>query len=225
MEKLLANLRTTLHDELLTSGERKALKGRIRDEQLNDREIALLQSKIFDMAREHTNDPKANRLINWLEDAVKLLKTPPTAKETETEVFFSPGASCLNSIQRIIKGAVSTLYICVFTISDNRLAQSIIEAHQRGVSVKVITDNDKMYDTGSDILKLEKAGVPVRIDQSPNHMHHKFAIADKKTVLTGSYNWTRSAEQRNQENILITPSHRVVKAYLKEFDKLWNRFD
>ena len=52
-------------------------------------------------------------------------------------------------------------------------------------------------------------------------MHHKFFIVDKKLVLTGSYNWTRSAALYNQENVISTDDEFVVEKFLNEFEKLW----
>lgn len=79
-------------------------------------------------------------------------------------------------------------------------------------------------DEGSDIQKLSKAGIPIRLDVTPNHMHHKFALFDNATVITGSYNWTRSAERYNHENILVTNSAKVMTAFKKEFNSLWEEF-
>jgi phosphatidylserine/phosphatidylglycerophosphate/cardiolipin synthase-like enzyme len=88
----------------------------------------------------------------------------------------------------------------------------------------VITDDDKTNDKGSDIYKMHQAGVPIRTDETPNHMHHKFAIVDDSILITGSYNWTRSAERYNHENVLITYDQGSIKAYDQEFDKLWEEF-
>ncbi|MCB0845448.1 MAG: DUF1669 domain-containing protein, partial [Bacteroidetes bacterium] len=88
-----------------------------------------------------------------------------------------------------------------------------------------LTDNDKYWDKGSDIEKFTKAGIEVKVDRTESHMHHKFAIYDRKYVLTGSYNWTRSAATSNQENILVTSDQEVVKKYMSEFDRLWRNME
>lgn len=80
-------------------------------------------------------------------------------------------------------------------------------------------------DQGSDICSLIDHGVLVRMDSSANHMHHKFAIIDKKTLVNGSFNWTRSATDYNQENILVTDEPKLVNAYLAEFESLWLEFN
>ncbi|GAB3822045.1 phospholipase D-like domain-containing protein [Pontibacter rugosus] len=135
--------------------------------------------------------------------------------------YFSPGGDCLHAILESINNASHSLKICVFTISDDRISRAIQEAHRRGVKVKIITDNEKLYDLGSDIRSLAEAGLPIRVDITHNHMHHKFAIIDNQAILTGSYNWTRSAANYNHENVLITHDRDTVLAYRKQFDLLW----
>jgi mitochondrial cardiolipin hydrolase len=89
----------------------------------------------------------------------------------------------------------------------------------------LITDNDKAQDQGSDIFRLMDHGVEVRMDNSAYHMHHKFAVVDKRVLVNGSFNWTRSATDYNQENILVTDEPKLVTAYLTEFESLWHEFN
>ncbi len=137
------------------------------------------------------------------------------------KLYFSPGMDCLNAITDTINNAKDSLDICVFTITDNRIVKAIEAAKFRGVTVKIITDNDKLLDRGSDIIYLSKKGYDIKVDYTDSHMHHKFAVIDKKISLTGSYNWTRSAEKYNQENVLVSDSKYLAKTYLEEFNKLW----
>ena len=113
----------------------------------------------------------------------------------------------------------------MFTISDDRITEALIRAHEVGVNVKVLTDNEKLFDKGSDIRRIAAAGLPVRVDMTQNHMHHKFAIIDNEAILTGSYNWTRSAANYNHENVLIAHDRDTVLAYCQEFDRLWNEME
>jgi len=94
-------------------------------------------------------------------------------------------------------------------------------AHERGVKLRILSDNDKANDFGSDIDRLARAGVAVRIDRTPVHMHHKFGIFDGRLLLTGSYNWTRSAHDENAENNVLTDDPTLVKAFTVEFERLW----
>lgn len=145
------------------------------------------------------------------------------APRSHVDVHFSPGDDCLVAIVRELGRAASTADICVFTITDDRIARAVIDAHRRGVTVRVITDNDKAHDEGSDVGRIARAGVEVREDQSPFHMHHKFAVFDGRTVLTGSYNWTRGAAEKNQENLVVTDDARLVGPFGREFASLWSR--
>ncbi|HEY4652286.1 MAG TPA: phospholipase D-like domain-containing protein [Pontibacter sp.] len=145
----------------------------------------------------------------------------PSHQKITSHAFFSPGKDCLHAIISAIDAAEKTIKICVFTISDDRISEAIVQAHRRGVSIRIITDNNKLHDAGSDIRELAAKGLEVRIDKTRSHMHHKFAIFDEVRVLTGSYNWTRSAALYNHENILVTDNQSIVHDYSKEFDRLW----
>ena len=136
-------------------------------------------------------------------------------------MFFSPNDDCVAAIRQFLSAAAHTLDICLFTIADDRLTEAVLAAHKRGVRVRLLTDNDKLFDRGSDVRQLHAAGLPVHVDRTTDHMHHKFAVADGRTVLTGSYNWTRSAAELNLENLLITDDEAIVRRYNQEFGRLW----
>jgi phosphatidylserine/phosphatidylglycerophosphate/cardiolipin synthase-like enzyme len=92
------------------------------------------------------------------------------------------------------------------------------------VAVRIITDNDKAFDRGSDVERLARSGIDVCVDRTSHHMHHKFAIFDRKRLLTGSYNWTRSAASSNEENFIIVDNPRLRSSFQDEFDRLWKEF-
>ena len=138
------------------------------------------------------------------------------------EAYFSPGESILRKLRGLLGSARLSVDLCLFTVSDDRLTQCIIEAHQRGVTVRLITDNDKRHDEGSDIASIARAGIQVRMDEGEEHMHHKFALFDAECLATGSYNWTRGATT-NFENLLVTWSPVAVGMFSEEFEALWKR--
>ena len=137
------------------------------------------------------------------------------------KVSFSPSEDCLNDIIEQIQSASKFLDVCVFTISDNRISDELIKAYNNGIEIRIISDNEKMNDDGSDIKNLASVGIPIKIDQSPSHMHHKYMIIDELKVLTGSYNWTKAAAQYNQENIVITDNDDIVTGFIDNFSQLW----
>lgn len=210
----------TFEDQTFTRSERQTLRKVLQKEALTARELAVLRAKIFDIAREKLEDFEARQVIEWLENANKLL-LPPKKAAFKNKVYFSPGDDCLNAILSHIQKCKQRIDICVFTISDNRISREIENSFRRGVRVRILTDTPKLHDKGSDIYRLASYGLHVRVDDFDTHMHHKFAIFDGKIVLTGSYNWTRSAAVANEENILITDDPLTLKPFQKEFDRLW----
>lgn len=194
---------------------------------IND-DISFARNKAFELAREWTRKggDTAVATLLWLE---KLVKVIDNFRQLETssisEAHFSPGENCRRQLLDLLTSAHQSIDISVFTISDDRLADAILTAHKRGVNVRLLTDNDKARDQGSDIFYLIDQGLSVRMDSSENHMHHKFAIIDKKVLVNGSFNWTRSATEYNQENILVTDDSSLVSAYLAEFESLWQEFN
>jgi cardiolipin hydrolase len=140
---------------------------------------------------------------------------------TSVNIAFSPGEKCRELIIDLIVSANSTLDICVFTISDDLISNALLKAFQKGIEIRIITDNDKTSDLGSDVEKLYYQGIEVKTDITEYHMHHKFMIMDKKTVLTGSYNWTRNAAIYNQENIISLTDSEIAQRFQEEFNRLW----
>jgi phosphatidylserine/phosphatidylglycerophosphate/cardiolipin synthase-like enzyme len=137
------------------------------------------------------------------------------------KVFFSPGLDIIESISDMLKRANKSLDLCVFTITDERLAADLVDCLERGIKVRLITDDEKIYDHGSAIMDLKNAGIPVKIDHSRYNMHHKFGIIDSRIVFTGSFNWTYTASKHNQENMLMTSNFDIVKQYVEQYEVLW----
>lgn len=195
---------------------------------LRQDEIAFVRNKAFLLARDQVivGGDNAVATLIWLEKIVKNIDNFRTSTIASiNSAHFSPGDDCRRKLLDLCLSARQSLAISVFTISDNRLSDAIIAAHMRGVLVRIITDNDKVFDEGSDIEILIAQGIPVRTDKTPYHMHHKFALIDGHTLVNGSFNWTRSASDFNQENILVTNEPLLVAAYINEFESLWLEFD
>lgn len=215
-------LKRTLDDHRVSRGEKKILDGIVREHGSADNQLAFLRHRAFEIARDQLISPEAKGVMDWLEDVVKAFSKTEQQGGDESHVFFSPGDDCPNIICRLFEKAEQTVDICVFTITDDRVTQAIRDAYVRGVNIRVITDNDKALDPGSDVDRMSGLGIPLRVDKSPHHMHHKYAIFDKTTTLTGSYNWTRSADHHNEENFLTTDDPSITRPFIGHFDKLWD---
>lgn len=217
-------LRQTLADRRLSGGERQALGQALTAEPPDAQQTAVFRHLAFELARQELTDPKSRDLINWLEDVVKLLHPiRQGAVSVVQEALFAPEDNLLARICQLFEAARSRVDVCVFTITDDRISEAILRAHRRGVPIRVVTDNDKSFDLGSDILRLEEAGVAVREDRTEAHMHHKFAIFDGALLLNGSYNWTRSAGSVNAENIVLSSERRLIDTFSRYFEAKWQR--
>lgn len=219
MEEIIAHLEESIQDEFFSKAERKSLRALIGEKPLDQHQLNFLRSRIYEMANERVTPENYRFIIEWIKGANSALIT--SDKPETSDVYFSPGEACRSVIINQLNQAVRDVKICVFTISDDQITDAIITTHKKGVPIQVITDNDKMEDEGSDIEQLADEGIPVKIDNTPNHMHHKFMVVDERALLTGSYNWTRSAARYNHENILLTKETPVIRSYLKEFSQLW----
>lgn len=188
--------------------------------------VRYLRNRAFDMARELmlAQPPRTLDSLRWLEQVVKTLDAVAEAPATVSSAFFAPGDACLRKLRELCRSAKRSMDVCVYTISDDRLAEEILACHQRDIAVRVISDNDKRYDDGSDVPRLLESGVPLRLDDSPFHMHHKFALFDGRLLANGSFNWTRSATTSNEENLVVTDDANLVRSFSGHFEALWDKF-
>jgi mitochondrial cardiolipin hydrolase len=226
LDALLSQLETSLADLRLSDEEKRGLVAALREASPPEEGLRQLRNRAFELVRGRIagidDDSDTLALLKWLEGTVRALDVGRApVGVVRTEVYFSPGQDCLNLIQRHLRGAGRSLEMCVFTISDDRIAEEILTAHRRGVAVRLLTDNEKESDAGSDIARLRAAGIPTAVDRSTAHMHHKFAIVDGAWLLNGSYNWTRSACEFNEENLVVSNDPALVGQFVGRFERLW----
>ena len=219
-------LTQSIADRRLSGGEKSAFTDWLAEHARTNQDRGVVRHAVFEVARAASASLDTAQLLEWLEDAMKVVAPiEPESKQAAVEppeAFFSPGTDCLDRIVHRFKTARRSADVCVFTITDDRIARAMLDAHRRGVKLRLITDNDKAYDLGSDIREFEAAGISTKIDRTHAHMHHKFAIFDGNRLLNGSYNWTRSAAEVNEENLIDTGDPVLVDAFASEFKKLWN---
>jgi len=228
MNDLLARLGDTLADDRLSDDEKRGLVQALREASPPEEGLRQLRNRAFDLVRDRLaagSDADPLGLLRWLEGVVRALDVGRTGEsgKPHASASFSPGPACLQAIQGQLRAARRCIDICVFTLSDDRITDEVLAAHRRGVAVRILTDNDKEFDAGSDIAALRAAGVPVAVDRTDAHMHHKFAIVDGAWLLNGSYNWTRSACFHNEENVVLCNDPGLVRQFQAQFDALWSR--
>ena len=221
--ELDAILRQFLVDHKLSASERQTLMAWAEKNITTEQKRGVARSRLFEAARTAVTDPAAVEVIDFLEAALKVIVPAQNTAGSapSSAACFSPGEACLGMIVNHLINARRTIDICVFTITDDRISNTILAAHKRGVKIRIITDNEKAYDAGSDVPRFREAGIPLVVDESPFHMHHKFAIFDGQRLLNGSYNWTRGAAAQNEENIIDTDDRNLIAKFQHEFEALW----
>ena len=147
------------------------------------------------------------------------------------QACFSPYGKCSGHIVREIGQAQKEILVAVYAFTNEEIAWALVKASQRGVKVQVVLDQE--FDATNDGSKksfLEKQRIAIRrvsgLDKGGGAglMHQKFAVIDRKVLLTGSYNWTVSAENSNDENLLVfRDAAPLAEEYRKEFFRLWEK--
>ncbi|HLC05971.1 MAG TPA: phospholipase D-like domain-containing protein [Anaerolineales bacterium] len=148
-----------------------------------------------------------------------------TVAGVPVEVLFSPDDGVVERIISLIDGAQTSLEFAAFSFTSDALADHILAAAGRGVRVRGVMETSQASGSGSEYENLRASGLEVRPDGNPFNMHHKFLIIDQETVITGSYNFTISAEERNDENVLIIHDTGLAQSYLQEFLRLFEEAD
>ncbi len=121
-----------------------------------------------------------------------------------------------------INGAQTTVDIAAFEFNSAVLTQALLDAHQRGVRVRMVTDDEHgLEDDRTTIGQLIDAGIPVRDDNRSGLMHNKFTIIDGREVWSGSMNYTVNGAYRNNNNLIMLRSNRAILSYQAEFEEMF----
>lgn len=163
-----------------------------------------------------------------------LFAQPLPGAEMVVHTCFSPQGKCSNYILREIEAAKHEMLVAVYAFTSDDLAAALAQARKRGVAVQVIVDREFDRNNANSKTKfLESQKIPVRRvagavvkpgDKESGLMHQKFAVIDRRIVFTGSYNWTHSADIRNDENLLMfRDAGLLADEYRKAFFRVWER--
>ena len=134
------------------------------------------------------------------------------------EVYFSPHGGCTQAVVDNLNWAEKYALVQAYSFTSKPIAEALIAAHKRGVNVKVLLDKSQLHGKGSRLDMLADAGIPVMIDAKHAIAHNKVMIIDGVTVLTGSFNFTTAAEDKNAENLLVIHDKTVARKYRNNWD-------
>ena len=136
-------------------------------------------------------------------------------------VYFSPKGGCEDQVIYWISKANISIHVMIYAFTLDSIGDALIDASRRGVEVKVVFEKSQI-NRYSEYHRLRAAGIEVRNDTNAKLMHNKVLIVDGVIVVTGSFNWSKNAENYNNENIIIIRSTYVAAEYEEEFQKIWN---
>ena len=136
------------------------------------------------------------------------------------EVHFSPNGGATSAIVNEIQSAKKEILIQAYTFTSTPIAEALLDAHRRSVKVTVLLDKSQRKERYTSATFLFNAGIQVMIDDKHAIAHNKIMIIDRETLITGSFNFTRGAEEKNAENLLILKSNKMlVERYISNFEE------
>lgn len=166
---------------------------------------------------------------HWLLACALALVIPAQAVELPAtgtvEALFTPWDDAEGALIRVIDGARRDIHVQAFLLTSRNLARALLAARQRGVVVRLLADRELVAKgQNSRVPELHAAGIEVRLETRYASAHNKILLIDAKgsapVVITGSYNFTFSAQARNAENVLILRGNpALARAYLANWQR------
>jgi len=129
------------------------------------------------------------------------------------EVYFSPKGGCTEAVVKELNAAKKTILVQAYSFTSAPIAKALVEAHKRGVDVRVVLDKSQRTEKYSSADFVLHAGIPVWIDAKHNIAHNKIIVLDDGVVVTGSFNFTKNAEEHNAENLLVIRDKTLAAKY------------
>jgi phosphatidylserine/phosphatidylglycerophosphate/cardiolipin synthase-like enzyme len=161
--------------------------------------------------------------VSWaLEPQASPLATPATAN---VRVVFTPGDDAAGQIIDAIRQARKQVLVQAFSFTHDGIARALIEAHKRGIDVKLIADTEQTEKMKrGQVPGMARAGVPVWLDSEHQSAHNKVMVIDAgqpaALIVTGSYNFTRAAQHKNAENVVfIGGNDALVRSYVANWQR------
>ena len=130
-----------------------------------------------------------------------------------TEVYFSPKGGCTEAVVRELGKAKTNVIVQAYSFTSAPIAKALVEAHKRGVHVQVILDKSQRTERYREADFLLHADIPTFIDAKHNIAHNKIMVIDGHTIITGSFNFTKAAENENAENLLVIDDPKLAARY------------
>jgi phosphatidylserine/phosphatidylglycerophosphate/cardiolipin synthase-like enzyme len=144
-----------------------------------------------------------------------------TIEDTRVDVYFSPDDGVLAALVPVLEGAQESIYFLAYSFTSNQLGDIVRQKAVNGIEVAGVMDDEQVRSNqGTEYDPFRQADLDVRIDGIEGLMHHKVFIVDEKIVVLGSYNFSQSAEERNDENLMIIYDPVIARQFILEFERV-----
>lgn len=141
---------------------------------------------------------------------------------TPMEIYFSPDDGVAAHLLELLGDAEQSIYFMAFSFTSDDLGKLMRKKFLAGLDIAGVMEAEQVRsNTGTEYDLLLQSGIDVRLDGNPGQMHHKIIVIDRKVVITGSYNFSASAETRNDENLIVIYSPTIAEQYLAEFQRVY----
>ena len=136
------------------------------------------------------------------------------------DAYFSPHGGCTEAIVKELDNAKTEILVQAYSFTSKPIAKALVDARKRGIKIEVILDKSQRSHKYSSADFVAHAGIPTYIDSAHAIAHNKIMIIDRSTLITGSFNFTKAAEEKNAENLLIMKGNKpLVDRYIHNFNE------
>jgi phosphatidylserine/phosphatidylglycerophosphate/cardiolipin synthase-like enzyme len=147
------------------------------------------------------------------------IPSPPCPDCPSLTVYFSPQGGATEAIVKELENAKTSILVQAYSFTSAPIAKALVAAHEGGVKVEILLDKSHLTAQYTSAPFVAKAGIPVKIDSAHDIAHNKIMIIDGETVITGSFNFTKSAEDKNAENLLVIRDKALAEKYIKNWQE------
>jgi phosphatidylserine/phosphatidylglycerophosphate/cardiolipin synthase-like enzyme len=179
-----------------------------------------------ELAQNYTHEFE-KMFVNKLFGAHAKVDTPNpviTLDGTEIENYFAPNGRVASHIDDVLAGAQQNIYFMAFDFTRRDFGQTLLDQAAAGLDVRGVFETGQLAAGGDSVWKMLTAGGladNVRKDGNPKNMHDKVFVVDKAIVVTGSYNFSASAENSNDENTIIIHDPTIAASYYAQWERIW----
>jgi phosphatidylserine/phosphatidylglycerophosphate/cardiolipin synthase-like enzyme len=144
--------------------------------------------------------------------------TQAPLRPSSIEVFFSPRGGCTDAVVGQLQATKESVLVQAYSFTSVPIAKALLDAHKRGVKVQVILDKSQRTERYSSATFLNNSGIPTFIDSAHAIAHNKVMVIDGQIVITGSFNFTKAAEESNAENLLVIRNAELAGKYAANWE-------